>query len=57
MREFLKGRSTFDRISIKMDLLKEEQDNEALPTSWRKFAPDFTRKLDQKVQVDPHPIP
>jgi hypothetical protein len=36
---------------MKIDLMKKYRvaDNEALPTSWRKFAPDFTRKLDQKV--------
>jgi hypothetical protein len=30
-------------------------DNEAITISWRKFTPDFMRKLDEKVQDDRHP--
>jgi hypothetical protein len=31
-------------------------DNEAITISWRKFRPDFMRKLDEEVQDDRHPI-
>jgi hypothetical protein len=30
-------------------------DNEAITISWRKFTPDFMRKLEEKVQGDRHP--
>jgi hypothetical protein len=31
-------------------------DKEAITISWRRFTPDFMRKLDEKVQDDRHPI-